>query len=86
MNEFDIILSNTSGRTLTAHVRYIYPDHLLVEIDHLKLRLKVYKNSEGRFECENSEELHSNLVTDICEQINARLYSTEDLDPDHGSD
>jgi len=84
MNEFDIVLSNTRGRILYAHVKYVYPDHFLVEIDHLKLRLKVYKNQQGKFECKDSEELHSNLVTDICDQINARLFTTEDLDPDSG--
>ena len=83
MNEFDIILNNARGRTLSAHVRYVHPDHFLVEIDHLRLKLKVSKNLQGRLECEESEELHSNLVTDICDQINARLYKIENLSPDN---
>jgi hypothetical protein len=83
MNEFDIVLNNTRGRTLSAHVKYVYPDHFLVDIDHLKLKLKVSKNPQGRFECEETEELHSILVSDICDQINARLYTIEDLSPDN---
>lgn len=78
MNEFDIVLNNNRGRTLYAHVTYVHPDQFLVEIDHLKLKLKVYKNVMGRYECEDSAVLHSNLVTDICNQINARLYTRED--------
>ncbi|NEU09716.1 hypothetical protein GZH53_15420 [Flavihumibacter sp. R14] len=83
MNEFDIILNNARGRTLSAHVKYVHPDHFLVEIDHLKLKLKVSKNTQGKLECEEGEELHSNLVSDICDQINARLYSHDDLSPDN---
>ena len=78
MNEFDIVLNNNRGRTLYAHVKYVHPDQFLVEIDHLKLKLKVFKNIMGRYECEDSADLHSHLVSDICNQINDRLYTSED--------
>jgi hypothetical protein len=83
MTEFDILLSNRRGQKLAAHVRYVHPDHFVVEIDDMELRLKVLKNSEGKLECEDSEHLHSHLVTDICDQINARLYSFDDRNPEN---
>ena len=73
MNDFDISLSNSKGLTLTARVKYIYPDHFIVDIHHLKLTLRVIRNQDGKLECEQAEELHSNLVKDVCLQINDRL-------------
>jgi hypothetical protein len=73
MNDFDINLSNTKGQFLIAHVKYMYPDHFIVDIHHLKLTLKVVRNEDGRLECEQGEALHSNLVKDVCSQINLRL-------------
>ena len=51
----------------------MYPDHFIVDIHHLKLTLKVFRNDQGTLECENADELHSILVGDICNQINERL-------------
>ena len=77
MDDFDINLSNTKGQTLSAHVKFIYPDHFIVDIHHLKLTLKVKRNPEGKLECEQGEELHSNLVKDICQQINFQLKKVD---------
>lgn len=73
MTDFDIHLRSTKGQTLTARVKYIYPDHFIVDIHHLKLTLRVLRNMEGKLECEQAEELHSKLVKDVCEKINDRL-------------
>lgn len=73
MIDFDINLKSTKGQTLTARVKYIYPDHFIVDIQHLKLTLRVLRNVEGKLECEQVEELHSKLVKDVCDKINARL-------------
>jgi len=78
MNDFDIILSNSKGLTLNAHVRYIYPDHFSVDIQDLKLTLKVLRHWDGKLECKEAEETHSNLVKDVCEQINAHLSRDDD--------
>lgn len=78
MKDFDIILNNNKGLTLSAHVEYFYPDHFIVEIQHLKLTLKIINSGDGVWECEESEELHSNLVKDICDQINARFNHIDD--------
>lgn len=78
MNDFDIILSNSKGVTLNAHVRFLYPDHFSVDIKDLKLTLKVLRHWDGRLECKEAEETHSNLVKDVCEQINAHLSKNGD--------
>ena len=78
MNDFDIILSNSKGLTINAHVRYIYPDNFSVDIQDLKLTLKVLRHWDGRLECTEAEETHSNLVKDVCEQINAYLSRDDD--------
>ena len=73
MKDFCILLINHKGHRLNAEVRFIYPDHFIVDIQHLKLILKVFRNNQGTLECENADELHSILVGDICNQINERL-------------
>jgi hypothetical protein len=77
MKNFNIILNNNKGHVLTAHVEYFYPDHFIVEIQHLKLILKIICNADGIWECERPDEQHSNLVNDICGQINVRLSKIE---------
>lgn len=77
MTDFDIHLRSPKGQLLIARVKFIYPDHFIVDIQHLKLTLKVFKNTEGKLECEEAEELHSKLVKDVCAQINARLQQVE---------
>ena len=73
MDDFEINVCNSKGLSLTALVRYVYPDHFSVEIQDMKLTLKVLRNWEGKLECEEAEETHSILVKDVCDQINARL-------------
>jgi hypothetical protein len=73
MKDFSILLINHKGHRLNAEVRFIYPDHFIVDIQHLKLILKVFRNNQGTLECENADELNSILVGDICYQINERL-------------
>lgn len=77
MTDFDIHLKSNKGQLLIARVKFIHPDHFIVDIQHLKLTLKVLKNIEGILECEEAEELHSKLVKDVCAQINARLQNVE---------
>ncbi len=77
MNNFDINLISNNGRTLVAHVSYLFPDHFIVEIHHLQLTLKVSRTQSGGLECEDHEDLHSHLVDDICEQINYHLNKFE---------
>ena len=77
MTDFDIHLKSTKGQLLVARVKFIQPDHFIVDIHHLKLTLKVFKNLDGRLECEEAEELHSKLVKDVCTQINARLQKVD---------
>ncbi len=78
MKDFDIILINNKGHRLNAQVQFIYPDHFIVDIHHLKLTLKVFKNEYGKFECEHTDELHSILVHDICDQINEHVSQIEE--------
>ncbi len=73
MKDFTILLINNKGHRLNAQVQFIYPDHFIVDIHHLKLTLKVFKNEFGKLECEHTDELHSILVNDVCDQINERL-------------
>lgn len=73
MDDFEINVCNSKGLSLNAHVKYVYPDHFSVEIQDMKLTLKVLRNWEGKLECEEAEEMHSILVKDVCDQINARL-------------
>ncbi|HYK77577.1 MAG TPA: hypothetical protein VEV16_11415 [Daejeonella sp.] len=76
MKDFKIILQN-KGRSLTGNVTYIFPNEFSVDIHDLKLNLKLTRNSSGKLECAEFSGITSNLISDLCDLIDARMKESD---------